>query len=139
MPRLPTALPLQGINLEQEQIVLFNSSEQDASAIAALTPDNQPRYHFFRYRHAFEDNTLEQVIFIYSCPMKSKVRERMLYSSCKAAVITVGQELGITADKVSEASDASELTESFVYEELHPKKPDEKKTFKKPMRPGRIR
>jgi len=39
--------------------------------------------------------------------------------------------------KNSEISEPNELTESFVFEELHPKKPDEKKTFKKPMKPGR--
>ena len=119
--------------------MLFRSSTEEATGLAALTPADQPRYHFFRYRHAFEDNTLESVIFIYSCPMKSKVRERMLYSSCKAAVIAVGQESGIEADKLAETSDASEVTEAFIYEELHPKKPDEKKVFKKPMRPGRVR
>jgi len=32
--------------------------------------------------------------------MKSKVKERMLYSSCKAAVIQIGtEELGLTIDK----------------------------------------
>jgi len=36
-------------------------------------------------------------------------------------------------------SDAVELTEAFIFEELHPKPADDKKTFKKPLRPGRVR
>jgi len=141
---LPTVRPLpwlrrQGIDIEKETIILFKSATVDAGEIAALTPEANPRYHFFRYHHAFLDTTYNSIIFIYSCPMKSKVKERMLYSSCKASVITVGQELGVTAEKVSEVSDAVDLTENFIFEELHPRKPDEKKTFKKPMRPGRMR
>jgi twinfilin-like protein len=127
------------LNMENETIFLSHSGNVDAAELASLTPESQPRYHFFRYRHAFEDNTFDSVVFIYSCPMRSKVRERMLYSSCKAAVAAVGQECGVEAEKASEVSDAVELTENFVFEELHPKKVDDKKTFKKPMRPGRVR
>jgi twinfilin len=129
----------QALDLAAETIVLSHSGTVDATELAGLCPVDQPRYHLFRYRHAFEDNTLEQTLFIYSCPMRSKVRERMLYSSCKAAALAAGQEAGVPVDKAAECSDAAELTESFVYEELHPRKPEEKRTFKKPMRPGRVR
>jgi len=125
------------LNMEKETIELVSNKNLDVSEIKSLTPSDKPSYHFFKFRHAFEDNTLESIIFIYACPMSSKVKERMLFSSCKASVISVAESLGLTIDKNSEVSDSAELTEAFVYEELHPKKPDEKKTFKKPMKPGR--
>jgi twinfilin-like protein len=125
------------LDTEREIIELVSSKSLDVSEIKSLTPQDKPSYHFFKFRHAFEDNTIESIIFIYSCPMSSKVKERMLFSSCKASVISVAESLGLVIDKNSEISEPNELTETFVYEELHPKKPDEKKTFKKPMKPGR--
>jgi len=47
--------------MERESIELCSASNVDAGDIATLTPDDVPRYHFFRYRHAFEDNTLESI------------------------------------------------------------------------------
>ena len=47
--------------MERESIELCSASNVDAGDISALTPDDVPRYHFFRYRHAFEDNTLESI------------------------------------------------------------------------------
>lgn len=125
------------IDIEKEMIELQHSSNLDATQIAGLTPADTPRFHFFRYRHSFEDNTIEPIIFVYSCPMKSKVKERMLYSSSKISVVSMAEEVGLTVDKSSEVSDAIEFTEGFIHEELHPKKPEEKKTFKKPVKPGR--
>lgn len=93
-----TAIP-QAIDVSGESITLSLTRNVDAGEIAGLTPAANPRYHFFRYRHSFEDNTLEQIIFVYSCPMASKVKERMLYSSCKAAVQGVGVELGLEIAK----------------------------------------
>jgi len=121
----------------RETIELVSNKNIDVSEIKGLTPSDRPSYHFFKFRHAFEDNTIESIIFIYVCPMNSKVKEKMLYSSCKASVISVAESLGLAIDKNSEASEPNEVTEAYVYEELHPKKPDEKKTFKKPQKPGR--
>lgn len=123
------------VNVANEDIDLEISKDVDVNDIAGLTPADHPRYHFFRYRHAFEDNTLEQIIFLYSCPMSSKVKERMLYSSCKSAISALGVNIGLTIDKNAEVSETSEITEAYIFEELHPKKPEEKKAFKKPARP----
>lgn len=38
-------------------------------------------------------------VFVYSCPMSSKVKERMLYSSSKAAVIAHAAEIGLDVEK----------------------------------------
>lgn len=125
------------IDIDKELIELQHSKDVDASQLSSLTPADTPRYHFFRYKHSFEDNTIEPIIFVYSCPMRSKVKERMLYSSSKVSVLAVAEEIGLVVEKSSEVSDSIEFTESLIHEELHPKKPEEKKIFKKPTKPGR--
>jgi len=108
------------LDTEKESINLESASNVDAKDLSSMTPDDAPRYHFFKYRHAFEDNTVESlseiaptlfrflilwltnsplIVFIYSCPMKSKVKERMLYSSCKASVVSVAADHGLNIDK----------------------------------------
>jgi len=58
---------LQHILSEEEKIELSSATNVDAKDISTLTPPDQPRYHFFRYRHAFEDNTIESIsIFLSS-------------------------------------------------------------------------
>eukprot|EP00999_Lentomonas_sp_LEN2_P002955 NODE_813_length_1175_cov_75.741412_g772_i0.p1 GENE.NODE_813_length_1175_cov_75.741412_g772_i0~~NODE_813_length_1175_cov_75.741412_g772_i0.p1 ORF type:complete len:365 (-),score=84.76 NODE_813_length_1175_cov_75.741412_g772_i0:79-1095(-) len=125
------------LNVSGESIELEKSTTIEASQLASLAPPDHPRYHFFVFHHAHEGNTLDSLIFIYSCPMSSQVKERMLYSSCKASVIAETEGLGLTIEKNAEVSDADEMTEQFVYDELHPKVFDQKKQFKKPMKPGR--
>lgn len=89
---------------------------------------------------------LNPPVFIYTCPPASKIRERMVYSSCRASVVTVVEAEGLTiAKKVHifplpflsllpctfsasdalyphqfETNDPTDLTESYLIEELHP-------------------
>lgn len=59
---------------------------------------------------------------MYTCPSKSKIRERMLYSSCRSGVLQAAKDdAELNVDKKLETSDVSDLTESFILEELYPK------------------
>lgn len=83
---------------------------------------------------------------MYTCPSKSKIRERMLYSSCRAGVLEAAKnEAGLKVDKKLETTDVSDLTESFILEELHPASQsafgsstgiNSPRGFSKPARPG---
>ena len=83
---------------------------------------------------------------MYTCPSKSKIRERMLYSSCRAGVLEAAKnEAGLKVDKKLETTDVSDLTESFILEELHPASQsafgsstgiNSPRGFSKPTRPG---
>ena len=83
---------------------------------------------------------------MYTCPTKSKIRERMLYSSCRAGVLEAAKnDAGLTVDKKLETTDVSDLTEAFILEELHPVTQSafgnstgasSPRGFSKPARPG---
>jgi twinfilin-like protein len=93
-------------------------------------------------------------VFIYTCPPDSKIKEKMLYASCRASVVqAVEQECGLRiSKKVSaaptssrhqpshipqfEAAHPDEIGEAQLIEEFHPKK-EVKTTFARPKRPGR--
>lgn len=61
----------------------------------------------------------------------------MLYSSCKNAVIEVLNQEGIEIVKRMEVDSGSELTETFLQDELHPKKILNKTKFSRPAPPSR--
>jgi len=49
------------INASGEVIDHVTSKSLEAGDISALTPLDEPRYHFFKYHHSFEDNTIDSI------------------------------------------------------------------------------
>lgn len=131
------------INIDNEEILLANQRREiTISDLPGLVPDDHPRYHLFLYKHTYEGDYLEQIVFIYSCPgYKCSVKERMLYSSCKAAVTgIVESDLQMEIVKKIEISEGSELTADFILDEVHPKLIVHKPQFMRPPPPqGRRR
>ncbi|WAR25043.1 TWF1-like protein [Mya arenaria] len=80
---------------------------------------------------------LDLSVFIYSMPgYKCPIKERMLYSSCKGPFVSqLEQQLQLPLEKKLEIDDAEELTEEFLYDELHPKKNIATMKFEKPKGP----
>ena len=59
-----------------------------------------PRYSFFRYQHDFEGRPEAPVLFFYTCPSESKIKERMLYATAKGVLVqTAETEAGVTVAK----------------------------------------
>ncbi len=77
----------------------------DIKDLATTISDTEPRYSFFRYRHEVHDEqqpttTTHPIIFIYTCPSGSKVKERMIYASFKGMVLeTASVEAGLEIAK----------------------------------------
>ena len=79
----------------------------DIKDLATTISDTEPRYSFFRYRHDVHDGqqpttttTTHPIIFIYTCPSGSKVKERMIYASFKGMVLeTASVEAGLEIAK----------------------------------------
>jgi Cofilin/tropomyosin-type actin-binding protein len=71
----------------------------DADGLAAAISDQDPRYSFFRYSHDFEGKADSPIIFIYTCPTGSKLKERMLYASCRGGVVVAAGDAGLTIAK----------------------------------------
>ncbi|RCI02509.1 Twinfilin-1, partial [Rhizopus stolonifer] len=138
--------------LENEKIDLDNQDQVSIDQLCKAIRQDAPRFTFYVY----ENGSTESLVFVYTCPSTSKIRERMLYSSSKANVITAAE------NEVSlkfETSDLEDLTQAYFDEELNqttsgsaPSTPTgsivgdriqmlggTQQGFKRPMAPGRRR
>ncbi|KAF9433249.1 Twinfilin-1 [Entomortierella beljakovae] len=135
------------IDAENERIDLASESKITARELVKNIDENSPRFTFFAFEHTHNGKSHDSLVFMYTCPSKSKIRERMLYSSCRAGVLQAAKdEASLNVEKKLETTDVSELTEEFVLEELHPKTQSSfggssgssggARGFSKPARPG---
>lgn len=75
--------------------MLAGTEETDVTALTSKISDAEPRYSFFNYTHAADDGTeASSVVFIYTCPPGSKVKERMVYASFRRMVIGAASQAG---------------------------------------------
>jgi len=126
------------IDLDAETVVLKEVGDCTVEDLPGKVPHDEARYHLFRYKHSHEGDILHSVVFIYSMPGYSvSIKERMMYSSCKNAVVEVITGLGVDIEKSVEVSGGHEVTEIYLKEELHPVKILHKPKFAKPQGPSR--
>lgn len=88
------------IDLKDENIHLVKAINVDIEKLPKEIPDDEARYHIYLFKHTHEGDYLESYVFIYSMPgYKCPVKERMMYSTCKASFILRINELGLRIDK----------------------------------------
>ncbi|TGZ64477.1 hypothetical protein CRM22_006351 [Opisthorchis felineus] len=125
------------IDMDCEMIDLALSEKQiEANRIASHTPSNEGRYHLYRFcHHTHQQNP--PVFFIHSISgYQSSVKSRMLYSSCKSALISMLEnQYGILIGHRLEVDDMKELTTDYLLDVLNPKPLEPKKKFDKPQGP----
>ncbi|XP_076870530.1 twinfilin-2 isoform X2 [Brachyhypopomus gauderio] len=126
------------LDTERETIELVHTRATETRELPCRIPEDVPRYHFFLYKHTHEGDSLEAVVFIYSMPgYRCSVKERMLYSSCKSHLLEeVEQDYCIEVVKKMEIDSGEELTEQYLYEEVHPKQHTHRQAFAKPRGPA---
>jgi len=139
-------LPSGSVNLIQlkvdpvkETIELGDSKSIDIDGLQSYIPDNEPRFFLYRFTHDHEGEHFDSIVFIYSCPEKSPVKLKMLYSTVKAVAIGSAESLGLTIAKKVEITEANEISEEMLLELIHPPSEAKKQTFSKPTRPGQGR
>jgi len=127
---------------ESETIGLEDTSRP---VIEGVTPSdlakhlnaNEPRYSYYKHSYAAPEGQQSAVIFIYTCPTPTKVRQRMIYaSSRRSAEVLAEQEARVPLAKKIEATDPNEITAEMIEAEFAPKQ-EQKSGFAKPKRPGR--
>lgn len=124
------------IDLEEEKIHVTHAAVVALNDLGKQIPEDHARYHLYLFKHTYEGDYQESFVFIYSMPgYACSVRERMLYSSCKAPFLENLQALGVDVAKKLEIDSGAELTEDFLLEELHPKKMLHRPAFAKPKGP----
>ncbi|XP_046706618.1 twinfilin-2 isoform X2 [Silurus meridionalis] len=126
------------LDTEKETIDLVHTQPTETRDLHRRIPTDTPRYHFFLYKHLHEGVYLESVVFIYSMPGYScSVKERMLYSSCKSRLLEeVERDYYIEVVKKMEIDSGEDLTEQYLYDEIHPKQHAHKEAFAKPRGPA---
>ncbi|RKP10260.1 hypothetical protein THASP1DRAFT_34169 [Thamnocephalis sphaerospora] len=131
-----------------ETVEFDKSATVSADDLAANLAEDVPRFIF--YAHTYEVDTGKQetgIVFIYVCPLKTKVRERMLYSSCRSAVLQAAQDAGVAVAKKMETNDVRELTHAELDEHFEAERNVSRPAtpasglrggaFKRPVAPGR--
>ncbi|KAJ5497385.1 Actin-binding cofilin/tropomyosin type [Penicillium fimorum] len=121
------------VDIRTENIVLADSqSGVEASAVATHISSTSPRYSFYRYLGS------DVVIFVYTCPTGSSIKERMLHATSRRVAIDIAEKEGLKIEKKIEASSPSEITGDRLQEEVAPPR-DQGPTrgFARPRRPGR--
>ncbi|KAI5202158.1 hypothetical protein AUEXF2481DRAFT_7702 [Aureobasidium subglaciale EXF-2481] len=110
----------------------LDASKQDVQPanLSSEISSSEPRYSFYNYPGQ------QGVVFMYSCPSKSKIKERMVYASSRSQLVTLASNVGLNITKRLEASSPDEWSASTLAEEFQEQKV-ETKTFARPKRPGR--
>lgn len=109
-----------------------------AAELGSRISANEPRYSFYSYDAP--GHSEPQIIFIYTCPSSSRVKERMIYSTGKSWTRQLAEnDAGIVVAKSLEASETSEITEETITKEFETQQQTEPKSqgFSRPKRPGR--
>ncbi|XP_003423949.1 twinfilin isoform X1 [Nasonia vitripennis] len=100
------------IDTEEEKIHLVMAGEVSLDKLPTKVPSDSARYHLYNFKHTHEGDYIEAIVFIYSMPGYScTIRERMLYSSCKAPLLELIQSLGVTIAKKLEVTSGEELAD----------------------------
>ncbi|KAI9375624.1 hypothetical protein BJX61DRAFT_531458 [Aspergillus egyptiacus] len=104
----------------------------DAESVQTHISSSSPRYTFYHYPDS------DAVIFIYTCPSGSSIKERMLYASSRMYALQLAEEQGLKVSKKIEAGSPDEVTGERLHEEVNPPQNNNlRQGFAKPRRPGR--
>jgi twinfilin-like protein len=107
------------------------------SSLSGTISNTAPRYSFYRFTHQHAGQTQSPILFIYTCPSGSKIKERMLYAASSRSAQQVAEaEAGLKIEKKIEAGSPEDVDEESILGDLHPKI-EVKKAFDRPRRPGR--
>jgi twinfilin-like protein len=115
---------------------LASTTSAPIESLSGTISANEPRYSFYRYGHTYNGASSSPILFIYTCPSGSKIKERMLYAASSRSAQQLAEEAGLTIEKKIEASSPEDVTQESIDEDLHPKV-EVKKAFERPRRPGR--
>ncbi|TKA82660.1 hypothetical protein B0A55_00762 [Friedmanniomyces simplex] len=131
--------------LPEEVLTLDSSTDGVAPKdVSETISTSEPRYTFYASPDASEAGA--GIVFIYTCPTSSRIKERMIYSTGKSWTRTVAErDAGITIAKSLEATEPSEITadmlgggQAAAVEGDPASMGGEKKAgFARPKRPGR--
>ncbi|ORX46574.1 actin depolymerizing protein [Hesseltinella vesiculosa] len=105
--------------MNKEQIDLDQAKQVAVNDLKTAIPANDPRFTFYVFEHQKHGENKEALVFVYTCPSTSKIRDRMIYSSSKRSVLSVAAlACNVEVAKKYETSDPSEVTADYLLEDL---------------------
>ncbi|KAK2879523.1 hypothetical protein FQN49_000797 [Arthroderma sp. PD_2] len=120
------------IDVQTETLNLVGTESNVApDSLSGFIPDSDPQYTFYRHPESSE------LIFIYTCPSGSSIKQRMLHASSRAGMLMWAARNGVSVNHKIEASSADEVTADRLKDEISPPIEEVKKAFARPKRPGR--
>ncbi|KAI8069934.1 hypothetical protein BC940DRAFT_296514 [Gongronella butleri] len=106
--------------MKNEAIALSEAKQVDVNDLKTTIPANDPRYTFYVFKHQHQGQEKEAIVFVYTCPASSKIRDRMIHSASKRSVLSgAALEAEIDVQKKYETSDPSEVTAEYLLEDLY--------------------
>lgn len=85
---------LQTVDIPTETITLADQqSGVEPGSVAGLISSTSPRYSFYHYPGS------DVVVFVYTCPTGSSIKERMLHASSRRSAITIAENEGLKIEK----------------------------------------
>ncbi|KAF7295362.1 Protein tyrosine kinase [Mycena indigotica] len=108
------------IDIATETVVLHSSAPTSADQVGSSLPADSPSYAFFAWKHS---PSLRDIVYLYSCPSGSPVKQRMVYASGFHSVYLGGKTL-LEGSPTSlhtrkfETSTPSEINEAYLRSEL---------------------
>ncbi|RDL30167.1 uncharacterized protein BP5553_10445 [Venustampulla echinocandica] len=125
------------IDIPTETMELASITSTPIESLPTTISPTEPRYSVYRFAHSHNGETTSPILFIYTCPSGSKVKERMLYAASSRSAVQVAEaEAGLKIERRIESSSPEDVTEESIMEDLHPKV-EVKRAFERPKRPGR--
>ncbi|KAF4314384.1 Tannase/feruloyl esterase [Botryosphaeria dothidea] len=122
------------IDLDSETFRLVSNTTVPSAELSSAIVADAPRYSF--YRHEAPDGS-QPILFIYTCPPTSKVKERMVYAASRRFALHLAEsDAGLEIHKRLEFGSPEDITPGTIDEEFAPKE-EKKAGFSKPKRPGR--
>ncbi|KAF3483342.1 twinfilin A [Arthroderma uncinatum] len=122
----------QTIDVQTETLNLVGTESNVApDSLSGFIPGSNPQYTFYRHPDSSE------LIFIYTCPSGSSIKQRMLHASSRAGMLMWAARNGVSVNHKIEASEADEITADRLKDEISPPVEEVKKAFARPKRPGK--
>ncbi|KAG5634571.1 hypothetical protein H0H81_001496, partial [Sphagnurus paluster] len=143
------------------EVLTCTTSETTVETLGSSLPPSQPCYALFSWAHEYSSPPRREIVFIYSCPSTSPIRDRMVYSTgalstymAIKAILGEDSPNAHLASRKIQSSDPKELSEAYLRAELGldanfeqsvaigtstARDGEEKKAFQRPRGPARKR
>ncbi|KAI9905511.1 hypothetical protein PsorP6_014092 [Peronosclerospora sorghi] len=128
------------LNQESESVEVVQSLEKvELMDVPTALDRRTPSFVAYRYRGPLASSATSPLFFMYVCPEESPVRLKMVYSTCKATVLSIAkEELNLTFDHTIEINTLSSAIDD-IRSELAPSRTGEElksREFARPIAPG---